>query len=562
MPRKSERTWPEWVEKFKEPNTEVHVINGIYYLYHYTFKYNKETKSHNKKSVYVGRITEEQGLIRKGGGIKVARKPRTKKYPEIPTLSLSDNVEYGIAYWMEIKVKPLYYHIVSKHFGIIWQTVIAVSFCRLVYQSPICDMQRHFKNSFLSQMLPDARMGDKDVTNALTFIGRHRELQVSFFNEFIGNDQIVIFDGTLSENSSQKMYLPQYTKLKDGSYGYGINTMNGFSVTKRMPIYVRNCPGNIKDVSIIKLCINEIGKDKDITALFDKGFYSEDNIEFLLDKKIHFIMPLRRSVQLDYDVFTNNSKHPNLFMFEDRAITAYELEPMYGCHVYIYLDDELQCKEKHDAKTRLMNRIKELEEKQQKDALERRNNIQKINAKIEKQREKAANTQGEKKFSKKPAQVDLDILDYESLEPTGGTAEELWTNYYKSEKKFGTIALISDKPLTAETAYVSYKARDQVEKMNDVSKSIVESDIAHMQNQDVYNGWMFCNHLALHWYFLLYNMLVDSKEIKHFTPHNILTELGYHQIVKMNGTWTTIERTKKQKDILDRLGLDVKYPYV
>lgn len=113
----------------------------------------------------------------------------------------------------------------------------------------------------------------------------------------------------------------------------------------------------------------------------------------------------------------------------------------------------------------------------------------------------------------------------------------------------------------AEDAYRAYKSRDQVEKMIDVTKSILDDDVSNMQNPDVYNGWMFCNFIALHWYYILRNMLVESNQIKHFSPQNILTELGYHQIVKMNGEWTAIERTKKQQDILDKLGLNVVYPY-
>ena len=69
------------------------------------------------------------------------------------------------------------------------------------------------------------------------------------------------------------------------------------------------------------------------------------------------------------------------------------------------------------------------------------------------------------------------------------------------------------------------------------------------------------NFIALHWYCILRNMLVENDHIKHFSPQNILTELTYHQIVKMNGEWTAIERTKKQQDILDKLGLNVLYPY-
>lgn len=154
----------------------------------------------------------------------------------------------------------------------------------------------------------------------------------------------------------------------------------------------------------------------------------------------------------------------------------------------------------------------------------------------------------------------MDIVETEEFK--GKTEEELWAEYYEREKKFGTIVIITNSNLNPEEAYRAYKSRDQVEKMIDVTKSVLDDDISHMQNQDVYNGWMFCNFIALHWYYILRNMLVESEQIKHFSPQNILTELGYHQIVKMNGEWTVVERTKKQQGILDKLGLEVVYPYV
>lgn len=536
---------PDWVRKHLQEKTEVHVKGGRYYLYQYSYTYNRETKGHKKTSTLIGRITEDLGLVPKGSGVKVPRKKRACKSAVLPTIS--DNVEYGISYWMETRVKPMYYAKVKNHFGIYWQTIVGIAFCRLVYQSPVCDMQRHFTNSFMSQMLPDARMTDKFVADMLRFIGRNRELQVSFFREFLGCGHIVIFDGTLHENWSQKMYLPQYTKLKDGSFGNGVNVMWGFSVTGRMPAYVRCLPGNIKDVSAVVMCVKEIGNAaEDLTSIFDKGFFSKKNIELLLEEHIHYVVPLRRSADVDYGVFKRHDCGRVLFRHESRNIMACRLEDMYGSRAYIYLDDELQYKERHDAQARLQEKLGKLAGKDGgKDKVE------------EGKPGKGTN----KKFSNKPAQIDYDVIEEPSVDSQGSTAEELWQDYYDKEKKFGTIVLLTDKDLDAEQTYKAYKCRDRVEKMIDTLKTVLDADVAHMQDQDVFNGWMFCNHLALHWYYMLYNLLVDSNEIKHFSAQSVLTELGYHQIVKVNGEWTTIERTKKQQSILDKLGLEIKYPY-
>lgn len=537
----TKKTLPEWTLKFNEPCTEIHAIGGRYYLYKYTYTYNKETQRHKKHSVLVGRLVEGIGLVEKGSTLSIPRKARKKKKVVLETIS--DNVEYGISYWMAKQIKPLYYKSIETQFGICWQTIIAISFCRLVFQSPICDMQRHFSNSFLKQMLPDAKMGDKDITDVLSFIGRHRESQVKFFDTFSSSGNIVIFDGTLHQSESLKMYLPQYTKLKDGSFGYGINVVNGFSVTKQMPAYMRCLPGNIKDVKAIKLCLKEFKKEASITALFDKGFFSKSNIEMLQKMSVKYILPLRRSVNgkgtIDYDVFNRHDRPMTLFSYESRNILCCEMDEMYGSHVYLYLDDELQYKERHDAQVRLKEVIEKITQKKQKE---------------EKKKEK-----GKEKFSNKPSNPDMDTIQQDDF--TAKTETELWAEYYEREKMFGTIIIITNSDFGAEDTYRAYKSRDQVEKMIDVTKSVLDEDTSHMQNQDVYNGWMFCNFIALHWYYILRNMLVESEQIKHFSAQNILTELGYHQIVKVNGEWTVVERTKKQQNILDKLGFSVTYPY-
>jgi len=56
--------YPDWVEKFRKPGTNITCIRGKYYLYEVTSKWDPEKKRAQKKTgKYLGRITEEDGLI-------------------------------------------------------------------------------------------------------------------------------------------------------------------------------------------------------------------------------------------------------------------------------------------------------------------------------------------------------------------------------------------------------------------------------------------------------------------------------------------------------------------
>ena len=55
---------PDWIQKYKEPRTEIRRINNGFYKYQVAFAYSKEKKRTEKKTVrLLGKITEQDGFI-------------------------------------------------------------------------------------------------------------------------------------------------------------------------------------------------------------------------------------------------------------------------------------------------------------------------------------------------------------------------------------------------------------------------------------------------------------------------------------------------------------------
>ena len=55
---------PDWIQKFKEPRTEIKRIKNGFYKYEVAFVYNKEKKKTEKKTIrLLGKITEKEGFI-------------------------------------------------------------------------------------------------------------------------------------------------------------------------------------------------------------------------------------------------------------------------------------------------------------------------------------------------------------------------------------------------------------------------------------------------------------------------------------------------------------------
>ena len=81
-----------------------------------------------------------------------------------------------------------------------------------------------------------------------------------------------------------------------------VNLLFMFSPAKRLPLFYRILPGNVRDVSSLKTIVKESGIN-DAIIVTDKGFYSKDNLRLLQREKLNFILPLKRKSSLiDYEV--------------------------------------------------------------------------------------------------------------------------------------------------------------------------------------------------------------------------------------------------------------------
>ena len=95
--------------------------------------------------------------------------------------------------------------------------------------------------------------------------------------------------------------------------------------------------------------------------------------------------------------------------------------------------------------------------------------------------------------------------------------------------------------------------------MIDSFKTILECDRSHMQDRYVYEGWMFCNFVALQWFYILKKLIREKNMTTHHSVQSVLELLQYIHIAKINGDWTVIERTDKRQATLDKLGISITY---
>jgi hypothetical protein len=259
---------PEWALAFKRKGTELRLLNGRYYLYQVTSKWNPQKKRSVKiTGKLLGRITEKDGFIE-------SEKERLRRQQiSIERIQVK---EYGIT----AAIEHLFADTLSalkKFFPDSWQQLVALAYGRLIYQSPLKNMSFHFSHSYLSEQYSGVDLSARSLSYFLRELGQDRSRIVEFCRWFNISEDCILFDGTDIFSDSEQMGLPKFSKSKLGTFDDMVNLMCIFSVRQQAPVYYRLLPGNIKDVSAFKMSLQESGV-KDAVIIIDKGFASIGNI--------------------------------------------------------------------------------------------------------------------------------------------------------------------------------------------------------------------------------------------------------------------------------------------
>ena len=494
---KNPSTHPEWATKFRKPGTELRCINGRYCLYVCSCVYDKETKKHRKiTGKYLGSITEEGGFKPSKKRQLEAEMERLRKgevvVPQKP--KIGEVKEYGLSWLVENKMGEITERL-KKDFPNDFNRLIALTYSRLRYQSPMRDVAGDFADSHLSAVLGTAGLAPSQLSGFLYDFGGKRAKIVEYMDYFCSGSSNVIFDGTDLLSASRLMGLPQLTKTKTGAFDKAVDMMLVYSLDFKLPAYYRLLPGNIKDVKAFKLCMKESGASSAV-AILDKTFPSAENLAFMEEAGIKYIASLRRSTKgLDYTPFQSRTNRgaDGHFRYHGRTLW-YKAQTIDGRRVVMYFDEEHRIEEDRDYLAR----------------------------------------------------VDSGKYDNYTLD-----------NYHAMAEKFGTIALITNTDKTAQELYEAYKTRCEVEQAIDVFKTNLDADCTYMQNERSLEAYTFINFLAMQMYNLIRGALQKADKLSKYSPMQLIKFLSRIRTVWVDDQWQRAEMTKKETDLLAELGWDI-----
>lgn len=341
---------PEWALKFKKKGTELRLINGTYYLYEVTSKWNPQKKRSQKiTGKFLGKITPE--------GFIESEKKKLKEGFERCIKEPLQVKEYGASFFI-LNYFNEYISILKNYFADIWQDIISLAFVRLLYQAPIKNIGFHFEVSYLSEVYTEITLGEKRVGALYRKIGTYRDKVVAFMKEFVEAKDNLLIDATHLISHSKYIDIAKYGYNSQQQYDPQVNLMFLFSSQLQLPIFYRIVPGDIREVKAFKLTIQEAGV-KDITIIADKGFYSKKNIEELDNEELTYLIPLKRdSSIIDYQplAMTAKSGFEGYFKYQERFIWYYTIKQDKK-RVIVFYDDGLRSKEEYDYLNRIENKV-------------------------------------------------------------------------------------------------------------------------------------------------------------------------------------------------------------
>ena len=147
---------PDWIQKHKEPHTEIKRIKNGFYKYEVAFVYNKEKKRTEKKTIrLLGKITEKDGFV------PSSKDTLRRMSEELPQVDIKTFGVYNLfSDLMKEEIASL-----KEAFGDEQaERLLSFAMMRWAYQTPIKRAPNYHSHDFCSEEWARKNMSDKDIS--------------------------------------------------------------------------------------------------------------------------------------------------------------------------------------------------------------------------------------------------------------------------------------------------------------------------------------------------------------------------------------------------------------
>ncbi|MCX6664073.1 MAG: transposase [Euryarchaeota archaeon] len=226
----------------------------------------------------------------------------------------------------------------KKGFEGYWQDVYALALVRTQGYVPLKRARTSWEKLYdVHGVSPN--LEPKNLSSVLKKVGMNRRGQNMVFDHLSINGDELVYDLSSFFTQSDEIPIAEKGYNADRVQLKQINLALLCSVDSGLPTMIRVLPGSIRDIASLYASIEEIGVKGKILIL-DRGFFSEDVIDFLSGKKVFYILPTRRNSKL-YDVRIHLNKH---LFYHDRLIKCGKRKHN-NYFLYLFEDTQLRLEE-------------------------------------------------------------------------------------------------------------------------------------------------------------------------------------------------------------------------
>lgn len=324
-----------------------------------------------------------------------------------------------------------------------------------------------------------------------------------------------------------------------------INLALVYGQDSRIPVYYRKLPGNINDVTTVKKLLLDMDflSPKQVKFIFDRGFYSEANIndlytnnyKFLISTKIglSFVKEHLNPVRDEMKIRSCYSPQHRIHYFSKSISWEYTytkkrsgevVKSTKRLYLHLYYDEERAV----DDRLGFYKRLDQLEEEIR-------------SGKIEPSNIKAC----QKYFTVK--------MNTEARTKNNSNQEAI----DNAMKNFGYFTLITNIIKDALEALEEYRSKDIIEKAFGNLKERLSMRRMHVHFEECSEGKLFVQYIALFYVAYIDKIMKEHNIYGQFTLHELLDELDViERFEKPNNRHHVRELTKKQMDLYEIFGIE------
>ena len=411
--------------------------------------------------------------------------------------------------------------------------IIAIAVSKIVRPLPLSSIDIWFEGTSLSRTM-NADLKSQRISELLDRIGKS-DLYRQFSRDLIsrinpGNSLLYDITSLPSYGSAEIL---EYGHAKDHPELEQINFGMVMERSRNIPLFFEIYSGSIPDVVTLKRIVEGIRKlIPKMEIVLDRGFFSYENLSLL--KNDSYIMAASLVSKAVKNVFSSASRTvdraDNVIMYENEPIfckqVSFTMDDLH-LHGYFYHDRKREADELSDFHRKLSEKRSAIERLQ-------------IRPNVRETIESIASHYGK----------------YFTWRIEDGRIKTRAKNNAISaaENRMGRFLLVYNGEYTPLECLSIYRNRDSIEKAFRMLKTDMDIFPMRVRKESTIRGMLFVFFISLIIRTALMRGMVSSGLMKKYSLEKMLLELEkLHVVEDANGSMSELERTRKQKDILDAL---------